>query len=300
MSSLGFTFPTDAAGKPGAVKPFREGKSDFVEPVADISGTAELLTNATLKATDSYSQYGQDRLGPILISKIKGAAYSDREGTLFIEQSNDNVSWSTITSLEVKANTLSETAWVDLSQRYYRFRYANGNLQQSEFLLYQSLGAGQGDVKIRDSVSIKSDKPLPLEFTSSNVTKDGRLKVETQGIAINPADFESVQAKTADIVFHDKVETPGEGNILKVGSFKTLLIEVYGTADTSELKFWGKSLSGTKRPLRGQKVDDGTLAISTVGKSEAWTFDITGFKEIVMEITALNNGNFSVKGTAVS
>ncbi|AHK47805.1 MULTISPECIES: phage-like element PBSX protein XepA [Bacillus] len=300
MSSLGFTFPTDAAGKPGAVKPFREGKSDFVEPVADISGTAELLTNATLKATDSYSQYGQDRLGPILISKIKGAAYSDREGTLFIEQSNDNVSWSTITSLEVKANTLSETDWVDLSQRYYRFRYANGNLQQSEFLLYQSLGAGQGDVKIRDSVSIKSDKPLPLEFTSSNVTKDGRLKVETQGIAINPADFESVQAKTADIVFHDKVETPGEGNILKVGSFKTLLIEVYGTADTSELKFWGKSLSGTKRPLRGQKVDDGTLAISTVGKSEAWTFDITGFKEIVMEITALNNGNFSVKGTAVS
>ncbi|MEW4025591.1 phage-like element PBSX protein XepA [Bacillus siamensis] len=300
MSSLGFTFPTDAAGKPGAVKPFREGKSDFVEPVANISGTAELLTNATLKATDSYSQYGQDRLGPILISKIKGAAYSDREGTLFIEQSNDNVSWSTITSLEVKANTLSETDWVDLSQRYYRFRYANGNLQQSEFLLYQSLGAGQGDVKIRDSVSIKSDKPLPLEFTSSNVTKDGRLKVETQGIAINPADFESVQAKTADIVFHDKVETPGEGNILKVGSFKTLLIEVYGTADTSELKFWGKSLSGTKRPLRGQKVDDGTLAISTVGKSEAWTFDITGFKEIVMEITALNNGNFSVKGTAVS
>ncbi|MEC3797015.1 phage portal protein [Bacillus velezensis] len=300
MSSLGFTFPTDAAGKPGAVKPFREGKSDFVEPVADISGTAELLTNATLKATDSYSQYGQDRLGPILISKIKGAAYSDREGTLFIEQSNDNVSWSTITSLEVKANTLSETDWVDLSQRYYRFRYANGNLQQSEFLLYQSLGAGQGDVKIRDSVSIKSNKPLPLEFTSSNVTKDGRLKVETQGIAINPADFESVQAKTADIVFHDKVETPGEGNILKVGSFKTLLIEVYGTADTSELKFWGKSLSGTKRPLRGQKVDDGTLAISTVGKSEAWTFDITGFKEIVMEITALNNGNFSVKGTAVS
>ncbi|QAW48473.1 phage portal protein [Bacillus velezensis] len=300
MSSLGFTFPTDAAGKPGAVKPFREGKSDFVEPVANISGTAELLTNATLKATDSYSQYGQDRLGPILISKVKGAAYSDREGTLFIEQSNDNVSWSTIISLEVKGNTLSETDWVDLSQRYYRFRYANGNLQQSEFLLYQSLGAGQGDVKIRDSVSIKSDKPLPLEFTSSNVTKDGRLKVETQGIAINPADFESVQAKTADIVFHDKVETPGEGNILKVGSFKTLLIEVYGTADTSELKFWGKSLSGTKRPLRGQKVDDGTLAISTVGKSEAWTFDITGFKEIVMEITALNNGNFSVKGTAVS
>ncbi|WP_343311273.1 phage portal protein [Bacillus atrophaeus] len=300
MLSLGFTFPTDAAGKPGAVKPFREGKSDFVEPVADISGTAELLTNATLKATDSYSQYGQDRLGSILISKVKGYAYSDREGTLFVEQSNDNVSWSTITSLEVKANTLSETDWIYLSQRYYRFRYANGNLQQSEFLLYQSLGAGQEDLKIRDSVSITSDKPLPLQFNSSNVSKDGRLKVETQGVSINPSDFENVQAKTADIVFHDKVETKGEGNTLTVGAFKTLLIEVYGTAETSELKFWGKSLSGTKRPIRGQKIDDGTMATSTVGKSETWTFDITGFKEIIMELTSVTNGNFSVKGTAVS
>ncbi len=35
-------------------------------------------------------------------------------------------------------------------------------------------------------------------------------------------------------------------------------------------------------------------------KSEAWSFDITGFKEIVMELTALTNGNFSVRGTAVS
>ncbi len=73
-----------------------------------------------------------------------------------------------------------------------------------------------------------------------------------------------------------------------------------GTAETSELKFWGKSLSGTKRALRGQKVDDGTFATSTKGKSEAWSFDITGFKEIVMELTALTNGNFSVRGTAVS
>ncbi|MEE4536839.1 MULTISPECIES: phage major capsid protein [Bacillus] len=199
---------------------------------------------------------------------------------------------------------LAERAAVDIEELL-----VNGDAASSDSYLAQIDGIRKqatshivdvADVKIRDSVSIKSEKPLPLEFTSSNVTKEGRLKVETQGIAINPADFESVQAKTADIVFHDKVETPGEGNILKVGSFKTLLIEVYGTAVTSELKFWGKSLSGTKRPLRGQKVDDGTLAISTVGKSEAWTFDITGFKEIVMEITALNNGNFSVKGTAVS
>ncbi len=47
-------------------------------------------------------------------------------------------------------------------------------------------------------------------------------------------------------------------------------------------------------------MDDGTFAISTKGKAEAWSFDITGFKEIVRELTALTNGNFSVRGTAVS
>lgn len=47
-------------------------------------------------------------------------------------------------------------------------------------------------------------------------------------------------------------------------------------------------------------MDDGTFVTSTKGKSEAWSFKITGFKEIVMELTALTNGNFSVRGTAVS
>lgn len=48
-------------------------------PVAAISGNAELLTNKVLKATEVYTQYGQDRLGQVLISKVKGHAYSDRE-----------------------------------------------------------------------------------------------------------------------------------------------------------------------------------------------------------------------------
>ncbi|MEC0538847.1 phage portal protein, partial [Bacillus inaquosorum] len=105
MASYSFQFPTDATGKPGAAKPYREGNRDFVVPVASISGNAELLTNAVLKATEVYTQYGQDRLGQVLISKVKGHAYSDREGTLFIEESNDMNSWTTVSSLVVKANT---------------------------------------------------------------------------------------------------------------------------------------------------------------------------------------------------
>ncbi|AEP84991.1 MULTISPECIES: phage-like element PBSX protein XepA [Bacillus subtilis group] len=297
MVKYSFQFPTDAAGKPGAAKPYREGNRDFVVPVAAISGNAELLTNKALKATEVYTQYGQDRLGQVLISKVKGHAYSDREGTLFIEESNDANTWTTVSSLVVKAGTLGETEWIQLTQRYFRFRYANGNLQQSEFLLYQSLGAGEEDINIKQAVPITTAAPLTMQIDKSNLTDNGRLKVQTEGLNLSSLD---TQAKTMDVVFHDKTETVGEGNPFTVGSFKTLLIEVYGTAETSELIFWGKSLSGTKRALRGQKVDDGTFATSTKGKSEAWSFDITGFKEIVMELKSLTNGNFSVRGTAVS
>nr|WGD93040.1 phage portal protein [Bacillus subtilis] len=297
MVKYSFQFPTDAAGKPGAAKPYREGNRDFVVPTVAISGNAESLTNKVLKATEVYTQYGQDRLGQVLISKVKGHAYSDREGTLFIEESNDMNTWTTVSSLVLKAGTLGETDWIHLKQRYFRFRYANGNLQQSDFLLYQSLGAGEEDINIRQAVPITTVAPLTMQIDKSGLTDDGRLKVQTEGLNISSLD---TQAKTMDVVFHDKTETVGEGTPFTVGSFKTLLIEVYGTAETSELIFWGKSLSGTKRALRGQKVDDGTFATSTKGKSEAWSFDITGFKEIVMELKSLTNGNFSVRGTAVS
>ncbi|MFE4764842.1 phage portal protein, partial [Bacillus mycoides] len=260
MTQYSFQFPTDAAGKPGAAKPYREGNRDFVVPVASISGNSELLTNAVLKATEVYTQYGQDRLGQVLISKVKGHAYSDREGTLFIEESNDQNTWTTVSSLLVKAGTLGETEWIHLTQRYFRFRYANGNLQQSDFLLYQSLGAGEEDINIKQAVPIRTAAPLTMQIDKSGLTDDGRLKVQTEGLNISSLD---TQAKTMDVVFHDKTETVGEGTPFTVGSFKTLLIEVYGTAETSELIFWGKSLSGTKRALRGQKVDDGTFATST-------------------------------------
>lgn len=154
MVKYSFQFPTDAAGKPGAAKPYREGNRDFVVPTAAISGNAEPLTNKVLKATEVYTQYGQDRLGQVLISKVKGHAYSDREGTLFIEESNDMNTWTTVSSLVLKAGTLGETDWIHLKQRYFRFRYANGNLQQSDFLLYQSLGAGEEDINIRQAVPI--------------------------------------------------------------------------------------------------------------------------------------------------
>lgn len=273
-----YEFPIDKTGKAGAVKPYR-GKNDFVTPVSNLSGVAEILTNAALKATEAYSQLGQDRLGAVLISKVKGWTYADREGTLFVEESDNNNAWTTTAAVSVAAGVLTATDWVYLSKRYYRFRYVNGNLQQSEFVIYQSVGAGEIDVHVNEKT------PLQVDF-AENQTHEGRLKVET--------------GKTIDFVFHENAENAGEGAVLSVDGAAHLLVEVYGTAETSEIKFWGKSVSGQKLPIRGVKSDDASSALSTLGKSEAWAFDIKGFKEIIMEIASITGGTLSIKGTAVS
>lgn len=76
----------------------------------------------------------------------------------------------------VKANTLDETEWIHLTKRYFRFRYVNGNLQQSEFLLYQSLGAGEEDININHTVPITAVTPFSVQLDKSGLTNDGRLK----------------------------------------------------------------------------------------------------------------------------
>ncbi|MEC1652292.1 phage portal protein [Bacillus vallismortis] len=280
MVKYQYEFPLDKTGKAGAVKPYRGEKNDFVTPVSNLSGVAEILTNAALKATEAYSQLGQDRLGAVLISKVKGWAYADREGTLFVEESENNNVWTTTAAVNVSAGVLTETDWVYLSKRYYRFRYVNGNLQQSEFAVYQSVGAGEMDVRVRSEKA-----PLQVDFSTIQ-TDDGLLKVKA--------------GNTFDFVFHENADSAGEGAALLVNGAEHLLVEVYGTAETSEVKFWGKSLSGQKLPIRGVKSEDASTALGTLGKAEAWAFEIKGFKEIIMEIANITGGILSIKGTVVS
>ncbi|MCO4851176.1 phage-like element PBSX protein XepA [Bacillus vallismortis] len=279
MVKYQYEFPLDKTGKAGAVKPYRGEKNDFVTPVSNLSGVAEILTNAALKATEAYSQLGQDRLGAVLISKVKGWAYADREGTLFVEESDNNNVWTTTAAVNVSAGVLTETDWVYLSKRYYRFRYVNGNLQQSEFAVYQSVGAGEMDVRVSEKA------PLQIDFSTIQ-TADGLLKVKA--------------GNTFDFIFHENADSAGEGAALPVNGAAHLLVEVYGTAETSEVTFWGISLSGQKLPIRGVKSEDSSTASGTLGKAEAWAFDIKGFKEIVMEIANITGGILSVKGTVVS
>ncbi|MEC1394619.1 phage portal protein [Bacillus velezensis] len=253
MKKHSFEFPADQLGRPGAVKAYRGNKNDYVTPVADLSGMAELLTNTPLEAIEVYSQFGQDRLGAVLIDRAQGWAYSDRSGTLFIEESEDNNSWTASHSLAVKGGVLTASGWVCLTKRYYRFRFENGNQKQSEFVLYQSVGTG-GD----------------MAFSST------------------------------DVIFHENAAEAGEGSIFSAGAWKKLLVEITGTAESGHVAFWGRSISGKNVPIRGIRSEDGTSAAGTSGTDEVWSFDIAGFKEIIMEIKSISGGSLSVKGTAFS
>lgn len=253
MKKHSFEFPADQLGRPGAVKAYRGNKNDYVTPVADLSGMTELLTNTPLEAIEVYSQFGQDRLGAVLIDRAQGWAYSDRSGTLFIEESEDNNSWTASHSVAVKGGVLTASGWVFLTKRYYRFRFENGNQKQSEFVLYQSVGTG-GD--------------MAFSYT--------------------------------DVIFHENAAEAGEGSIFSAGAWKKLLVEITGTAESGHVAFWGRSISGKNVPIRGIRSDDGTSAAGTSGTEEVWSFDIAGFKEIVMEIQSISGGSLSVKGTAFS
>lgn len=197
MKKHSFEFPADQLGRPGAVKAYRGNKNDYVTPVADLSGMAELLTNTPPQAIEVYSQFGQDRLGAVLIDRAQGWAYSDHDGTLFIEESEDNNSWTASHSVAVKGGVLTASGWVCLTKRYYRFRFENGDKKQSEFVLYQSVGTGGA--------------------AASSYT---------------------------DVIFHEDAAETGEGIIFKAGTWKKLLVEITGTAESSQVAFWGRSISG--------------------------------------------------------
>lgn len=100
--------------------------------------------------------------------------------------------------------------------------------------------------------------------------------------------------------FHDAKTTTGNGTALEVKGLSTLTIEIYGTSSSRTVTFYAKSKSGTLRALMGVRLSDFATATSTTGTGEIWQFDITGLDYVVMDLTAVDGGNVSVKGRAVA
>lgn len=110
-----------------------------------------------------------------------------------------------------------------------------------------------------------------------------------------------IAIKVKPFIFHNAVVSTGQGNILTVGAFRTLRISIYGTATARTVQFYEKITNGNLVPLMGYNISTSDLASSTSKViSETWIFDITGLRQVVMNVSAVSGGNLSVTGTVVS
>jgi hypothetical protein len=103
-----------------------------------------------------------------------------------------------------------------------------------------------------------------------------------------------------DVVFHSNATSTGNGIEKKVGNFKTLTIEIFGTSSSRTLTFNAKMKSGTIRAITGVRLSDMSTGTSTTGTGEIWQFDITGLESVIFPLTALAGGDLSVKGRMVT
>ena len=110
-------------------------------------------------------------------------------------------------------------------------------------------------------------------------------------------------SKVEDITFHDAATVAADGTVFTVGGYKTLTIEIYGTSTSKTLAFMGVGPGGTAHAIMGVKLDTlatATTSVGTVVTPEFWQFDITGLTSVIMDLTAIANGNVTVKGKAVA
>lgn len=126
-----------------------------------------------------------------------------------------------------------------------------------------------------DGKPIKGDNPLPV---TGNVQLTGSI-VE---------DVELIDAATAPT-----------SESFAVGAYKTLTLEIYGTATSVTVEFKGTGPSGAARAIAGVRMSD--FVVGTVGAiGEIWQFDVTGLTTFIADLTAVSGGYVTVKGKAVA
>ncbi|MFA1510084.1 hypothetical protein ACDN41_12710 [Priestia aryabhattai] len=92
----------------------------------------------------------------------------------------------------------------------------------------------------------------------------------------------------------------GDGTAFDVESYKTLTLEISGTATSHTLVFEGASASGTWYPVQGVRLSDYDMKSQITTKGEVWTFEVPGLVKFRARLSAVAGGNISVKGNAVS
>jgi hypothetical protein len=115
----------------------------------------------------------------------------------------------------------------------------------------------------------------------------------------NPGQVTITGSSTQQVTLANAVTTTGTQPAQAVGGFKTLTIEVYGTATSYSVQIQGIGNSGTPYTLTATNLT-GLTTTQNITTAGLYQFDVTGLTSVQANITAVSGGNVTVKGELVA
>lgn len=95
----------------------------------------------------------------------------------------------------------------------------------------------------------------------------------------------------------DAVTSPGAATV-SVRGFRILELEIYGTATSATVEFYGAGQSGNHLPRQAVRMSDFMTGTSG-GINEAWQIDVSTLTTVQVKLTAVTGGNVTVSGRLV-
>lgn len=183
-----------------------------------------VLSRVPLAAGESFTQEKRDRFGDTkVIDAVNGFVFASHAGTLYLEESNDGDTWTTVATVAVSAGVYAELLPAVLSKRWYRFKYTNGGTSQSEFYLIQQT-AGIDAVMAKDA-----------EYDVVIYPVGGALVIDTQNIKTFSTSPAAMAADTWVDMFNFTYQPSSAGKLLYIEFFLEYQVRATtATADTVE------------------------------------------------------------------
>ncbi|WP_338335586.1 hypothetical protein [Bacillus altitudinis] len=100
----------------------------------------------------------------------------------------------------------------------------------------------------------------------------------------------------ASFVFHDKSDSPSDGESLEVKHYQKLAITITGTSTSRKISFVGITNDDQEIELGGTQLSDYRIATATEGTNEAWEFSIFPFKKVLIKLDKVTDGDVTVYG----
>jgi hypothetical protein len=120
------------------------------------------------------------------VDYVRALVYSDKEGTLYLDQSDDGGSTSNVLAgVSVSAGVAAVLPWTKLTKGWYRLRYVNGATAQTSFrIVKDTKGLAEGFLT---GSNIPDDQPLPVSMVtglSSEIDSVDMNKMSKGGITL--------------------------------------------------------------------------------------------------------------------